>query len=123
MVVWSGKTASYHHKMFDTPNPPYIKNALRKILFLDVQWTNCPIEVEDQVRDLWRLHELGNDNYILKESIESLIEYETNNVMVEQWDNKEIKYKEVPLKTDAIVQYLREQGVKDDEQVIIHWWW
>ena len=109
--------------MFDTPNPPYIKNALRKILFLDVKWTNCPIEVEDQVRDLWRLHELGNDNYILKESIESLIEYETNNVMVEQWDNKEIKYKEVPLKTDAIVQYLREQGVKDDEQVIIHWWW
>lgn len=126
-IVWSGKTSSYHHKWNDTPNPPEenTEAGLRKVWYLDAQWSTCPIEVELQVKDLWRLMELGNDHYMIKTSIQDLLEYEANDVDVEQWNDEKSKWGKVKLKTNAIVQWIREQApeMNEDELIIIHWWW
>ena len=102
-IKWSGRTTAYPHKR----NPKILLSddtpkGVRKQFVLDVQWTTTPIEVEEQVQELWQHFELGNDSYILKLTIEGLQEHEN---------------------TDAIVQYLRENGVGEDDQVWIHWWW
>ena len=92
---------------------------------MDAQWSTCPIEVENQVRVLWRFGELGNDKYIFKTTIEELLEFQDNpeDYTCEQWNDEKRKWEEKPITTDAIVQYLREMGVGDNEQVLIHWWW
>ena len=124
-IIWSGITSSYHHKWNTTPNPPDTEAGFRKVWYLDAQWSTCPIEVENQVKDLWRLHELGNDRYMIKSSIERLLEDGAGDVDVEQWDNENSKWSKGILKTDAIVQWIREQApeIKDDELILIHWWW
>ena len=106
-IEWSGKTSSFHHKHNNTPNPSGVPAGLRKVWFMDVQWSTCPIEVYDEVRDLWGLWGLGNDNYIIKTSLEDLEELG----------------EEGKLSTVAIRQYIIENGVSEDEAVIIHWWW
>lgn len=128
MIKWSGQTTLYDHlwtKQGDPlPEVPADANqCIKKIWFLDAQWSTCPIEVEEQVKDLWRVYELGNDHYMFKTSIEELIEIEGNENEVERFSNELIQWVKVPLKTDAIVQYMREQGISDKDQVIIHWWW
>lgn len=124
-IVWSGKTSSYHHKWHDTPNPPDVKSGLRKVWFLDAQWTDCPIEVEQQVKDLWQGHDLGNDHYMLKRSLDDLEETEESGYQVDRWDDEAKTYTKVPLKTDAIRQWILEKvpDIPKDEDVIIHWWW
>lgn len=107
-IEWSGKTSSYHHKWHNTPNPEDTKAGVRKVFYLDAQWSTCPIEVEDQVKALWRWKELGNDRYMIHCTIEDLEEW-----VAEGYDGK----------IDAITQYLHEQGVGDSDEVIIHWWW
>ena len=102
MTEYSGKTSSYHHKWNDTENPDDVNKAVRKVWFLDAQWSDCPIEVEDEVKKLWSDYDLGNDNYILKYS--------------HKWHG---------LDYPIIAQYIKEQipNLPDDEEVIIHWWW
>lgn len=99
-IEWSGKTSSYHHKWNDTPNPEGENEGLRKVWFLDAQWSTCPVEVEDEVKELWKDYELGNDHYMIKRSANDLVE-------------------DYP----AITQYIREHGIPDNEDVVIHWWW
>lgn len=103
-LEYSGQTSSYTHKWNpDKPNDPKTKSGLRKVWFLDAQWSTCPIEVENEVKMLWRDCDLGNDDYMLKRSVEDLLE----------WGDK----------TKYLVQYIREHGIPDDEEVVIHWWW
>lgn len=123
-IVWSGKTSSYHHKWNDTPNPEGEEAGLRKVWFLDAQWSTCPVEVENQVKDLWRLYECGNDKYIIKMDMKELINMAENPhdyCAVER--RVDGKWVEGPIDVTAILQYARETGVQDDERIIIHWWW
>ena len=75
------------------------REPLRKQLVLDVQWSNCPIEVVDEVKDIWKNNCYGNDNFIHKYKIKSHDQYHHLN------------------------RYLSKKGVGDDEVVWIHWWW
>lgn len=120
-IVWSGKTSSYHHKLHDTPNPEDTKEGVRKVWLLDAQWSTCPIEVQDQVKQLWRYYENGNDRYIINTTIEYLDELAAEDIEVE--DRVDGKWQKVPIKVNAIVQYLEEMGVGRSDQVLIHWWW
>lgn len=110
-IVWSGKTSSYHHKIHDTPNPPTVRPAIRKQWVLDAQWTDCPIEVYNEVKQIWiNDDELHNDICIAKRTLEYFFECvdEKGNYMF-----------------PAIIQYLQEQipdlGLEDD--IWIHFWW
>lgn len=120
-MVWSGKTTG--DRLIENDS-----KSVKSVLVFDVQWSDCPVEVEDQVKDLWRLFELGNDNYIFKTEITELEVLEKNKVLVEKWNWRPTKegqkgWVEEPIKTDLIVKYLREQGVEDDDTIWIHWWW
>ena len=101
---WSGKTTSFHHKWNDTPNPENVDKAFKKVWFLDAQWTDCPVEVEMEVIELWKDYELGNDNCVVKTSISSLEEMENY---------------------PTIIKYILncEPDIKHDDQILIHWWW
>jgi len=117
-LPYSGVTTAYLHKHHpDQPLPPDTPKALRKEWFLDAQWTDLPVEVENDIQRLWAAHELGNDDYMIRETPAELAE--AQEVIFVEGSG----YDEVPLNLTYLLQYLREQGVPDDEYVIIHWWW
>lgn len=144
-IVFSGRTSAYTHKdeRWYKDKPEYLNSdgsinwhsipheaspALQRKLVLDAQWTDCPIEIENEVKKLWRFHELGNDNYILRYSINNLLEFNDQDFEVEEWfwgETEEEKkgWVKVPLKIKALIDYLRSKDIPDDEEVIIHWWW
>ena len=52
-MKWSGRTTLHKHKFNDWENFPITekdKKAFKKVNFLDVQWSTCPVEVEKQVK-------------------------------------------------------------------------
>lgn len=123
-MKYSGRTSAYAHKHdFDpsVPLSPDTDKGLRKAWFLDAQWSTCPVEVESQVKDLWRCYELGNDRYILKTSIDELLNMVDEGATVKKFVDG--KWTKVPLQVDYIVDYIQQHGIAEDEQVIIHWWW
>lgn len=75
---------------------------LKKVF--DAQTFECPKEVEDDVRKVWADNEFGNDYYYLSTSIEAL----------EEEGNGDYKH---------LVAHLRNEGLKDDEEILLHWWW
>lgn len=122
----SGRTTLHKHKFNNWMENPIVdedNKGVKKVWMLDAQWSTCPIEVEDQIKDLWRLWENGNDKYVIKTTIKDLIEDEELKTLVEKWDNDIGNWVEIELKTDLVVSYLRENGVGDNETVLIHWWW
>lgn len=80
---------------------PSAKSTVRKVNFFDVQSSGCPIEVVNEVRQLWSAYELGNDHYIYKTELD-----------LELFD-------EYP----RIYYWLKMNGIKENEQVLIHYWW
>jgi hypothetical protein len=94
----SGKDTSYGHK-WNKPSDGH--NSVYKVWFFDVQWSDCPEEVEKEVIKAWRSYELGNDQYILKKSLDEEL------------------FEEMP----CVYYWLKHKGVQDNEEVIIHWWW
>lgn len=122
---WSGRTSAYEHKhKFPAKLSPEVPEGFRQIWVLDAQWSRCPVEVEAQVKDLWRLHECGNDHYIIKTTLDDL-EHEYTDSEVERFNEKTSKWEKGPLKTDLIVRYIKEIApkIKKDETIFIHWWW
>lgn len=108
-VEWSGRTTAYSHKFEDWKDKPCDgTKALAKVWYLNVQWSDCPVEVEKEVIALWKEFGLGNDNYILKLSINSLEELKNDNII-----------------EGCIIQYILEQipDIGMDETIIVHWWW
>lgn len=97
------------------------KPALHKMWVLDAQWTDCPLDVYQIIRRLWTVHNLGNDVYILRRSIDDLLELE--DLFTEEWDNQKREYVTEPLDIYPLIKYLRDKGIPDDEDIIIHWWW
>lgn len=106
---FSGRTTALVHKFADWREQELPKNtpkAIGGVKFFDVQWSDCPVEIEAIVKQMWQNSELGNDNYIIKttpDDVDHHIEDEDDIVLMREW--------------------LISQGVGEDEQVIIHWWW
>lgn len=76
-------------------------NSVFKHWFFDVQWSDCPECVEEEVKQSWCDRELGNDNFFWKATV--------NEELFEDYPN--------------IYFWLKHKGVPDGEKVIIHWWW
>lgn len=77
------------------------RNSVYKIWFFDVQWSDCPEYVEEEVANLWRDHELGNDYYMWKRTLDD--------EMFESYPR--------------IYFWLKHKGVAEGEEVVVHWWW
>lgn len=96
---YSGRTTAIEHK-FDDWKTKKVKDPVKAIqqrTIFEVQWTDCPVEVEAEVKQLWRDQSLGNDYYYA------------------EWDDEEM-CEDYPV----ISRYLRKHGVKE---CLIHWWW
>ena len=100
MTDYSGRTTAYGHKFGDwEKNGKNIgDDCIKQITLFDVQWSNCPVEVEEEVMRLWRDHNFGNDHYFYK------------------WDGQHEDADRYPI----IAEYLESRGVTE---CLINWWW
>lgn len=98
MTAYSGRTTAYQHKDDDwhKHKGPF-ESSIRSMVVFEAQWSDCPIEVEAEVKKLWRDNEFGNDHFYYS------------------WDAGE-HAADYPL----INEYLIGRGVK---RCLIHWWW
>jgi len=100
---YSGETTAYEHK--DSHGKDAWKTAetngaecIEAHNIFEVQWSNCPVEVEDEVRKLWSDMGFGNDHY-----------YYT-------WIDHEEHKEQYPV----IAEFLESRGIT---KCLIHWWW
>lgn len=90
-----------------TNNPDIISvfskagTSVNKIWFFDVQWSDCPIEVESEVKHIWSNCEYGNDDYVYKT--------ELNDDLFDDYPK--------------VYLWLKFKGVQENEKVLINWWW
>lgn len=75
------------------------KDCIQSAVIFDVQWSNCPVEVEEEVKSMWR-----SDDRLY------------NDVSYYNWDSDEGDGENYPL----IDEYLKSRGVT---KCLIHWWW
>ena len=125
-MKFSGRTTASSHKGQNWQQVKLDENvpkALRKVFFLDVQWSTCPVEIEKIVKDIWVFNDLGNDQYIYKTSLADLEGMSGEEHLVKKqiedgdWRDVEIDYA-------TLAEYLKSQGVTDpEESVVINWWW
>jgi len=109
--TYSGQTTCYPHlrsevarddKWKDTPFAG--ASAIYATNIFEVQWSNCPVEVADEVKRLWKEDDrLGNDAYYY--SWES-----------DETDGEDSDINRYPI----IAAYLKSQGITE---CLIHWWW
>ena len=64
-LPYSGRTSTYEHKHGNAwEKTPFAGNpAVTTMRVVNAQWSNMPVEVENDVKSLWRYCEFGNDNY------------------------------------------------------------
>lgn len=104
---------------FKHEHPP----ALKKEWTLNSTWTDCPVEVQEVIENIWEWQELGNDNYKYEASINDLIESQTSGETWRVWQDEPSEWIDVPINMQPLIDYLKAKGVADDENVIImHWW-
>lgn len=97
-MEYSGRTTAYSHKGNDWKSKPCDGNSsIQQQTVFEVQWSDCPIEVEDEVKKMWINYELGNDYYYVA------------------WDSIQMG-EEYPI----IYEYLKSKNVT---KCLIHWWW
>lgn len=87
------------HKFNDwaSKTPANPRPSIRQETIFEVQWSECPVEVEADVIKLWNDFRAGNDHWYLP------------------WNSEE-DGENYPL----IDEYLKSKGVT---QCLIHWWW
>lgn len=108
MKTLSGRTTCHAHKFNDWKSKKADgHSSVRSVKLFDVQWSDCPVEIEEIVEKMWQDYELGNDHYHLTfKGFDDL---------------KEMMSDEVDF--ELVKEYLQTKGVKDNDEVIIHWWW
>lgn len=98
LATLSGIDCSYGNK-WNKPSDGH--DSVTKVWYFDVQWSDCPVEVEEQVIKAWQDYDLGNDRYIFKCKLDEEL------------------FNDYP----AIYFWLEHKGVQKGEKVIVHWWW
>lgn len=106
--------------------------ALRNQLVIDAQWSDLPVEVEEDIKKLWRVYELGNDHYVyigcLNDFYDIRKRKDDDPIMCEKWYWGETKeeqkgWVEEPFSPDYLIQYLEENKIDPEMDVWIYWWW
>ena len=115
---YSGRTSSHAHKFDDWKSKDCNGcQAIQKATIIEAQWSNMPIEVYEEVADLWRWMEFGNDYYYYHTSVEELKEMQEDSQTDFYEDRKE------KLVLDYLFQWLDENGFKGNQRFLLHFWW
>lgn len=98
-MIYSGRTTALGHKFKDweEKGKGIGKDCIQEVTLFDVQWSNCPVEVLEEVQKLWCNMGFGNDFYYFS------------------WDSEECS-EDYPI----IHEYLQSRNVT---KCLIHWWW
>jgi hypothetical protein len=97
-MEYSGRTTCLEHKRNDwKKSRTRGKSCIQEKILFDVQWSDCPVEVEAEIKELWRDNEFGNDNYYF------------------EWKSEEWG-EDYPI----INEFLKLKGITE---CLIHWWW
>lgn len=123
-LEYSGRTSAYEHKHGDAwkETPGAGREAISTIKLIEAQWTNMPVEVETAVVAAWHYLEYGNDIYYWKTSLESIRDLGKEGRCVDRDFNGK-QWIETPNDLGYLIQWLEEQGVEENEKLLIHWWW
>ena len=136
-MKYSGRTTDHSHKFDDWRDNLPLKNpkpAVQDAYLFDVQWSDCPVEIEAIVQKIWNMRGLGNDNFMYKTSLLRIEEeiQEWDELLASQDDTdakEELEWKieqDHPTKGDwqDLRDFLLERGITDvNKQIIIFWWW
>ncbi len=87
-----------------------IPDSIRQETIFHAQWSDCPVEVEEEVKRLWRMEELRNDNCYVAWNPDAMVTKDEN------W-NEGVAKEVYPM----IHWWLTKKGVTGP--VLIHWWW
>lgn len=107
---WKETTQSYELKYKGKPLSEKYSPSFRQVWLLDVQCSDAPKELNREVEYIWESWSLGNDFYYKKFTLKDLkLEYE----------------EDLPLITKYILEEIhnRDLSIKDEDQILIHWWW
>ena len=123
-LPYSGRTTCYEHKREGwEATPGHGKDAIRTVKLIEAQWSNMPVEVEEDVKAAWKDHELGNDVYYWSTSLELIREEGAEGREYEVFDSDAVKWVTKKTNYAYLIQWLEEQGVEEKEELLIHWWW
>ena len=106
-MEYSGRTTAPEHKRDDWKNNkgPFEKAIQQKTIFY-VQWTDCPVEVENEVKKLWRDNELNNNDYFDWDATDDDDDNDEEKTLIERYP--------------VIHQYLIQHNIQN---CLINWWW
>lgn len=92
--------------------------CLNQVYLLEVQWTDCPEDVKQDVRDLWNYREFGNDHYYYRWDIddEEKALAENEEYVLEYAKSEDYKYPECK----ALKAFLASKNIRE---CLIHYWW
>ena len=112
MTTFSGRTTAYEHKHpgWETRDGTQ-ESAIKQVTLFDAQWSDCPVEVETEVKKLWRDHDFGNDHYYFS--------WDRGDMLIEFPDGGD-ESKDGKSGYPLIDEYLLSKGVT---KCLIHWWW
>ncbi len=100
-MKYSGKTTCYEHKRGDwTKTLNSGPECIQQQTVFEVQWSNCPVEVVEEVKRLWQDYELGNDYCYFA------------------WNSEEDN--ENPCSYPIIDEFLKSKSITN---CLIHYWW
>ena len=110
---YTGKTTAYEHKFGEDwkESPGFGDECIEAMNVFEVQWSNCPDEVEKEVRQLWKDDDrLGNDAYY----------YSWDGENEDSGDGSDLDEMCDQQRYPVIAAYLKSRGI---EKCLIHWWW
>lgn len=113
MTQYSGRTSAYEHKRDDWQEKDVsgVADCIQTVQVFRVQWSNCPIEVYNEVAEMWRKDsDLKNNSYYswnrTDEYWDETMEDESDKTMADAY----------PL----IDEFLMSRGITEIE---INYWW
>jgi hypothetical protein len=84
-------------------------DPVKTVTVLDVQWSNAPEDVVEDVRNLWENMRLGNDY--------SYVPWGPDDFHTTEDPDDEFEYE---YKYPALAAYLRSRNI---DECLIHFWW
>lgn len=86
--------------------------AIKQVILVSAQWSDMPEEVVEEVRNLWRNCQYGNDNYYYNWINEDWLAAEGD----EDYESYIGSY-------PKIARYLRDNGLSEKDHILINYWW
>ncbi len=83
---------------------------MQQVWLFDVQWSDCPVEVAAEIRELWASEELNNGQYYAWSAGTTVYDCDTD---------EEVPFEQVY----PLIHWWITKNERANDTVLIHWWW